>query len=69
MKVTVRPILNEILKERGWTQKKLVEMTGINQATISRFDSQSRFDANHLFTIAKVLELQIEDLFEEISEE
>ncbi|MBX0320205.1 helix-turn-helix domain-containing protein [Shouchella clausii] len=64
MEIKVTPILSKILKERGLTQQKLSELTGINQGSISRFDRNSLHKDSHLFTIAKALDLKIENLFE-----
>lgn len=63
MNITVIPRLGEILKERGMTQVQLSKLTGINQAVISRFDRNKQHQDSHLFVIAKVLNLKIEDLF------
>jgi transcriptional regulator with XRE-family HTH domain len=62
--VTIKPRLRELLKERGLTQGQLSEMTGIPQASISRFDKNEQHLDWHLFSIAKALNLCIEDLFE-----
>jgi len=34
----VKPRLNVLMKERGLTQMKLSEMSGVPQTSISRFD-------------------------------
>lgn len=62
--IQVKPILGKRMKELGWTQLQLKEKTGVNQATISRFDQQTRFDVRHLFVFAHALNCKIEDLFE-----
>lgn len=62
--VIIKPRLSKILKERGWTQSQLAEKTGVNQASISRFDTQTRHDDRHLFAISSALGCKIEDLFE-----
>lgn len=62
--VTVKPRLYSILKERNLTQTELAKMSGVPQGTISRFDRNFRYEANNLFSIAKALNLKIEDLFE-----
>lgn len=67
--ITVKPCLSKRLKEKGWTQKDLAEKTGVNQASISRFDLQTRHDDRHLFVIAHALNCRIEDLFEIVNEE
>ncbi|WP_211147017.1 helix-turn-helix domain-containing protein [Paenibacillus dokdonensis] len=60
----IRPKLTELLKQKGWTQMKLSEVTGIPQGSISRFDTNKRHDDYHLFAISKALGLTIEELFE-----
>ncbi|MGM7634145.1 helix-turn-helix domain-containing protein [Bacillus sp. Hm123] len=67
--LTIKPRLNSILKERGITQMKLAEMSGVPQGSISRFDKNNRHEATHLFAIAQALDLSIEDLFEVIESE
>lgn len=60
----IRPRLMELLKQKGWTQLKLSEETGIPQGSISRFDTNKRHDDYHLFAISKALGVTIEELFE-----
>ncbi|WP_256761433.1 helix-turn-helix domain-containing protein [Cohnella sp. WQ 127256] len=60
----VKPKLTLILKERGITQAKLSELSGIPQSAISRFDRNTQHSDTHLFAIAKALGLNVEDLFE-----
>lgn len=60
-KVTAR--ITEILEERGLSQKELAVMTGLTEATISRFKKQDRFDIATLVAVSKALEVSIEDLF------
>lgn len=62
--VTIKPRLRELLKERGLTQGQLSEMTGIPQASISRFDKNEQHLDWHLFSIAKALGISVEKLFE-----
>lgn len=59
----VTPCLMLRLKERKLTQLQLQELSGVTQASISRFDSNKRHDDNHLFAISNALNLRIEDLF------
>jgi transcriptional regulator with XRE-family HTH domain len=64
MKLTVKPRLLSILKERGITQTQLSDMSGVPQGSISRFDrNESHVDA-HVFAIAKALDVNVEDMFE-----
>lgn len=60
----VKPRLMALLKERGITQMKLSEMTGVPQGSISRFDRNDRHVDDHVFAIAKALDIKVEDLFE-----
>ncbi|MNN23927.1 Helix-turn-helix domain protein [compost metagenome] len=59
----VKPRLTEIREERGLTQLQLSEMSGVPQGSISRFDSNSRHEATHLFAIARALGISVEELF------
>ncbi|NOJ73577.1 helix-turn-helix transcriptional regulator [Paenibacillus alvei] len=68
VRVNITPRLTEILNERGITQTKLSEMSGVPQGSISRFDKNSRHEDAHLFAIARALGLSVEDLFH-VSEE
>ena len=65
MKVRVVPRLNKLLKEKGWTQMKLSEESGVPQGSISRFDKNNRHDDSIVFSIARALDVSVEDLFEE----
>lgn len=51
--------LGEILKKRGWDQKKLVEETGLNPRTISELvnDKTIRINKNALEKIAEALKI------------
>ncbi|MGG1663060.1 helix-turn-helix domain-containing protein [Brevibacillus sp. NRS-1366] len=64
MNLQIKPRLNEILTERGMTQKQLSELSGVPQGSISRFDKNSRHEDIHLFSIAKALGISVESLFE-----
>jgi transcriptional regulator with XRE-family HTH domain len=67
--IRIKPRLSKLLKEKGWTQSELADKTGVNQASISRFDIQTRHDDRHLFVIAHALDCRIEDLFEVVENE
>lgn len=57
--------LREMLNKAGIaTQKEFAEMVGVKEATISRFDSQTRYDIDVLVSVSKALGVTIEDLFE-----
>jgi transcriptional regulator with XRE-family HTH domain len=64
MNITVKPRLTALLKERGLTQMQLSEMSGVPQGSISRFDRNDRHVDAHIFAIARVLDVRVEDLFE-----
>jgi len=56
--------LFEWRKARGLTGAELAERTGYDQGTISALESGSRrANLDHLFAIAKVLELSVPQLF------
>lgn len=59
----VTPCLSKILSERSITQLRLQELSGVPQASISRFDSNKRHEATHLFAISTALNIKIEQLF------
>ena len=59
----IRPRLNKILKERNLTQVQISKMTGIPQGTISKFDRNKQHMDVHLFSLARALNINIEDLF------
>jgi len=62
--MNVKPKLRELLKEKKLTQNQLADMTGIPQASISRFDKNSQHLDLHLVKIAKALNVSLEELFE-----
>lgn len=64
MQMKVKPRLNELLKQRGWTQMKLSEESGVPQGAISRFDKTTQGKYSHLFSLARALGVSVEDLFE-----
>jgi transcriptional regulator with XRE-family HTH domain len=45
------------------TQKELAHLVGVKEATISRFDSQKRYDIDVLVSVSKALDIPIEELF------
>lgn len=52
------------MKAEGWTQVRLAEASGVSQGSISRFDKNSRHEDWHVFSIAKALGVEVEELFE-----
>lgn len=61
--IVVKPRLGVLLRERNLTQMQLQELSGVPQATISRFDSNKRHECTHLFAIARALGVNVEELF------
>lgn len=61
---TIRMKLNEVMTERGLTQMKLAEMSGVRQAAISEMSRNIREQVN-LRTLIKIADaLDIDDLSE-----
>lgn len=60
----VKPCLGRLLKARKITQLQLQGLSGVPQASISRFDSNQRHEATHLVAISRALGVAIEELFE-----
>ncbi|WP_309222361.1 hypothetical protein [Bacillus tequilensis] len=61
MKLKVTQHLHAVMKVKGWTQVRLAEASELPQG---RFDKNSRHEDWHVFSIAKALEVEIEELFE-----
>ncbi|WP_069839160.1 helix-turn-helix domain-containing protein [Bacillus sp. F56] len=64
MKLNATPRLHAVMKDKGWTQVRLAEASGVPQGSISRFDKNSRHEDWHVFSIAKALEVEVDELFE-----
>ncbi|MFD0827091.1 helix-turn-helix domain-containing protein [Neobacillus sp. M.A.Huq-85] len=62
-KYIAKPRMNEIRKELGINGKELAELAGVTEPTISRFDSQARYDIDVLISVAKALKVSVEELF------
>jgi len=64
-KFIAKPRLRELLRENGKfkSQKEFAVAVGVKEPTISRFDSQTRYDINTLASISRVLGVSIDDLF------
>lgn len=60
MSYTVRLRLKELLEERGMTQKRLAELSGIRESTISDIARGTRtvINVTHLAKIAEALQIQ-----------
>jgi uncharacterized membrane protein YkvA (DUF1232 family)/DNA-binding Xre family transcriptional regulator len=57
-------LLTELLKKRSLSMKKLSELTGIDQATISRIiHGKRKANLNHLQKFAEVFDVPISELF------
>ncbi|EES73309.1 DNA-binding helix-turn-helix protein [Paenibacillus sp. oral taxon 786 str. D14] len=64
-KITIR--LNEVMQERGLTQTKLAELSGVRQAAISEMSRNIREQIN-LRTLEKIADaLDIDDISELIT--
>lgn len=67
MEYRIRIRLKELLEDKELTQKKLSELTGIRESTISDIARESRTVMNfqHIAKIAKILNIQdIRELIE-----
>ncbi|MDO7347103.1 helix-turn-helix transcriptional regulator [Bacillus stercoris] len=64
MKLKATPRLHAVMKAKGWTQVRLAEASGVTQGSISRFDKNTRHEDWHVFSIAKALEVEVDELFE-----
>lgn len=62
-KYTATPKMTVLRKEQGLTGEDLAELSGVTQATISRFDRQIRYDINVLISLSRALGVTIEELF------
>ncbi|WP_336764990.1 helix-turn-helix domain-containing protein [Paenibacillus sp. USHLN196] len=60
----VKPQLNKILTERGYTQNSFSKEFDIPQTLVNRFDKSVQHKSENLFIIARALNLKIDDLFE-----
>lgn len=69
--VKVTPKLNTIREELGLTQTQLSKMAKVNQPFISKFDKTENYSIQNLISIAKALNMSVEQLFtiEEIPDE
>ncbi|MEK4433008.1 XRE family transcriptional regulator [Paenibacillus sp. FSL M7-0802] len=68
----VTPRLGEVLKEKGYTsQLSFCNEHGINQRAVNSFDKSVQHKSTTLFTIARALGVNVEELFtiEEIPDE
>jgi transcriptional regulator with XRE-family HTH domain len=62
--MNVKPKITRATEKKKLTQNQLADMTGIPQASISRFDKNSQHLDLHLIKIAKALNVSLEELFE-----
>lgn len=62
-KYKATPRMNEIRKQRDINGKELAALVGVTEPTISRFDSQKRYDIDVLVSVSKALGVTIEELF------
>lgn len=47
--------IREVMSQKGITQTKLAELTGINQSVISQFGKKNSINRNHLIKIVNAL--------------
>lgn len=62
-KYKATPKMNEIRKQKDINGKELAAKVGVTEPTISRFDSQKRYDIDVLVSVSKALGVTIEELF------
>lgn len=62
-KYKATPRMNEIRKQKDINGKELAALVGVTEPTISRFDSQKRYDIDVLVSVSKALGVTIEELF------
>lgn len=62
--IIVTPQLGKILKSRDMTQVEISNLSEVPQSAISRFDKNKQHSDIHLFSIAKALNIRVEDLFD-----
>ena len=64
LKYDVTPRLKPLLLEKGYSsQKEFAKMCGLPEPTISRFDSQRRYDIYTLAVISRTLNVTMDELF------
>lgn len=63
--VTARGKLKKVMSERGLVQKEISKATGINEATLTRFDVQKSFDMRHVYILMNYFQFtKLEELFD-----
>jgi DNA-binding XRE family transcriptional regulator len=63
--VTARGKLKQVMNERGIIQKELSKLTGINEGSLTRFDSQRSFDMRHVYVLMNFFGFtKLEELFD-----
>lgn len=62
-----KPIINEILKEKGWSQKELAQRADVPESAISRYcrGAIRNYNIDHIFSIADALDKKVDDIFKE----
>ena len=64
LKYDVTPRLKSLLVEKGYSsQKEFAQLCGLPEPTISRFDSQRRYDIYTLAVISRTLKVTMDELF------
>jgi predicted transcriptional regulator len=65
----VKPRLNTIMDQFGYTQQQLEEISNVPQSIISRFDKQENHKDIHVARLLDALEITHNELFEIIYED
>jgi putative transcriptional regulator len=59
--------IKELRKAKGWTQKELAEISGVRQATVSRYE-RNLIDSVNLELLAKIargLDVDVDDIIQD----
>jgi len=56
--------MKKIQEQRGLLSKDLAKLAGVTEPTISRFDTQKRYDIDVLISVSKALNVTVEELFD-----
>lgn len=60
--------ISELRKKKAWTQEKLADESGLSVRTIQRIESGEDASLETIRVIAEALEVEISELFEEITD-
>ena len=62
-----KTLISDLRKQKGLTQEKLAELTGLNVRTIQRLESGEDASLETLRSIAVALDVEVIELFESVS--